>query len=206
MSAMEQAELVEGCRRGRRGAQRELYERYAERIYRLTLRLSGNEQDAADLTQDTFIRAFERFASFDGRSDVGTWLYRIATNEALQLFRRRRSEQRHRALLAQYRPALKDRPVEPDLPDVENALLRLPEVHRAVLVLKYQEGLSYDQIAEILQIAPGTVASRMNRARAELRALLGAQGAPAEEIHGNGHRTNGPAPPAGAADEGWESG
>ncbi len=169
---MDESELIEGCRRGDRGAQRELYEQYGERIHRLTLRMTRNAQDAFDLTQETFVRAFQRFSAFDGRSGVGTWLYRIATNEALQLFRKRGTEQRHLKVLADQRAAAANDSPDSAHQDVDDGLARLSEPHRAILVLKYQEGLSYEEIADVLEIAPGTVASRMNRARAELRAIL----------------------------------
>ncbi|MBU0640571.1 MAG: RNA polymerase sigma factor [Planctomycetes bacterium] len=189
---MEQAELIDACRRCDRDAQHELYERYGERIYRLTLRVAGNPHDAFDLTQETFIRAFQRISAFDGRSDVGTWLYRIATNEALQLFRRRGTEQRHLRVLAEQSARAGDTCPASDGPDVEGALARLSEPHRVILVLKYQEGLSYDEIAEVLEIAPGTVASRMNRARAELRAILADESAlPEEETAHQQHPTGG---------------
>jgi RNA polymerase sigma-70 factor (ECF subfamily) len=181
MVAMEQAELIDGCRRCDRDAQHELYERYGERIYRLTLRLAGNPHDAFDLTQETFIRAFQRISAFDGRSHVGTWLYRIATNEALQLFRRRGTEQRHLRVLAEQKAEAANLSSTVDSPDVDGALAQLSDPHRAILILKYQEGLSYEEIAEILEIAPGTVASRMNRARAELRAILADETSPPEE-------------------------
>lgn len=190
MRAMDEAELIEACRRCDRDAQHELYERYGERIYRLTLRLAGNSHDAFDLTQETFVRAFQRISAFDGRSDVGTWLYRIATNEALQLFRRRGTEQRHLRVLAEQRARAGDTCTASDGPEVDGALARLSEPHRVILILKYQEGLRYEEIAEVLEIAPGTVASRMNRARAELRAILTDESSlPAEETADQQHPT-----------------
>ena len=178
---MDEVDLIEGCSRGDRSAQHELYNRFGERIHRLTLRLTGNAQDAFDLTQDTFVRAFQRISSFDGRSGIGTWLYRIATNEALQLFRKWGTEQRHLKVLAEQRATATPKNQPTARQEVEDALARLSEPRRAILILKYQEGLSYDEIAEVLEIAPGTVASRMNRARAELRAILSGGPAPSEE-------------------------
>lgn len=169
---MDEAALIEGCRHGDREAQRRFYEQYVRQVYRLTLRISGSPQDAFDLTQETFVRAFQRFATFDGRAGVGTWLYRIATNEAFQLFRRRRTEQRHMRELA----GLKRDATEPgggsNRLEMEDALARLSDPERTILILKYQEGLSYEQIAEALECPPGTVASRLNRARAQLRKIL----------------------------------
>lgn len=187
---MDESELIDGCRRGDRDAQRRLYERYGERIHRLTLRLTRNAQDAFDLTQETFVRAFQRISAFDGRSDVGTWLYRIATNEALQLFRKRGTEQRHLRVLAEQRSVAANPGSATDSPDVDGALAQLSEPHRAILILKYQEDLSYDEISDVLEIAPGTVASRMNRARAELRAILADESSlPEEETAHQQHPT-----------------
>jgi RNA polymerase sigma-70 factor (ECF subfamily) len=186
---MDESALIQGCRRRDRKSQRELYERFVERIYRLTLRLSGNPQDAADLTQETFVRAFERIGRFEGRSGVGTWLYRIATNEALQLFRARQRQDRHLRRLSQERPIAEEPDGAGARQDVEQALGRLSDPHRAILLLKYQEGLSYDEIAEVLEVSPGTVASRLNRARAELRTLLHAETEPVEETGKLSHPT-----------------
>ncbi len=185
---MDEAELIDGCRRGDRAAQHELYNQFGERIHRLMLRLTGNTQDAFDLTQETFVRAFQRISAFDGQSGIGTWLYRVATNEALQLFRSRRTEQRHLQALAEQKVAAGDG-CESARQDVEDALTGLSESHRVILILKYQEGLSYDEIADVLEIAPGTVASRMNRARAELRAILTGESTASEETAAHPHPT-----------------
>ena len=92
---MTERELVELCRRGDRQAQRALYDQTAEAIYRLALRMTRNADDAFDVAQDTYVRAFTRIEQFDGRSSLATWLHRIAVNEALQLLRRRKNEQHH---------------------------------------------------------------------------------------------------------------
>jgi len=168
---MSEAELIAACRRGDREAQRALYKQHVQRTYRLMLRLTGNAEDALDLTQDVFVRALQAIATFNGRSTLGTWLYRIALNQALQLLRRRRTEQRHLRQVA----AVADPPggeAGSHTPDIDGALARLSDEHRAILLLRYQEGLRYDEIAQALDCPPGTVASRLNRARAELRLLL----------------------------------
>lgn len=168
---------------------RAMYDAHAPRLYRLALRLTGNEADAADVVQETFVRAFERLETFGGRADVGTWLYRIATNESLQLLRRRRRQRVH---LARWW-SLRDRAAGGDgmgaRLDVEAALQRLDGPSRAVLLLRYQEGLDYRQIAEVLGCRVGTVASRLNRARERLRALLGVDEAQEEEDQAGGHLT-----------------
>jgi RNA polymerase sigma-70 factor (ECF subfamily) len=187
---MEEAELIAGCRRGDRSAQRAVYERHADRVYRIALRLTRNEQDAFDVAQETFVRAFERIDSFDGRSRMGTWLYRIATNEALQLFRKRDTERRHLRVVSEQQEDATRPESEAARQEVDDALEHLSEEHRAILILRYQEALRYDEIADVLEIAPGTVASRLNRARAELRRLLGNPGTEREEDAPHPHPTD----------------
>jgi RNA polymerase sigma-70 factor (ECF subfamily) len=170
---VDESGLIQGCRRRERGAQRALYERHGDRVYRLALRLTGDEQDAFDVAQATFVRAFEQIDAFDGRAQLGTWLYRIATNEALQLFRRRKTERRHLRIVGAQQERATRPEVEAARLEIDDALARLSAEHRAILVLRYQAGLSYEEIAEVLCVASGTVASRLNRARAELRKLLG---------------------------------
>lgn len=169
---MSEAALLEGCRRGERAAQKELYELHVERIYRLALRMTGDADNAFDVVQETFIRAFAGVGSFDGRSSLGTWLYRIATNEALSFFRRNAVRERHLRVVAEQRDEPADRQGGSIDDDVSDALSKLSDYDRAVLLLKYQENLSYDEIAATLDCAPGTVASRLNRARARLRKTL----------------------------------
>jgi len=186
---MTEQEIVERCRRGDRRAQRALYDLGADRVYRLALRMTRNADDALDVAQDTFLRAFTRIGQFRGQAGLTTWLYRIAVNEALQLLRRRKEQARK----------LRQVPVETEQPpetsatsrrlDVETALDRLTDNDRAILLLRYQEGLDYREIAEALECEPGTVASRLNRARGRLRALLTANEGPKEETGPAEHQT-----------------
>jgi RNA polymerase sigma-70 factor (ECF subfamily) len=169
---VDEAEVIERCRRGEPDARRELYEQYSERIYRLALRTMRNADDAFDVTQDAFVRAFAGIESFDGRSGLGTWLYRIAVNEALQRLRRRRIEQKHLKLLEREAQSHQPRNSDVDGPDLEAALAELSDQARTILLLKYQEGLDYARIAQALGCAAGTVASRLSRARDQLRQLL----------------------------------
>jgi len=169
---MTEQELIAGCQRGERDAQRALYERTSERIYRLLLRMTRCPAAAEDLAQETYLKAFAAIATFEGRSSLDAWLYRIALNEALQAARRRPTlllDPEHAAR----RPAKADDAQAAALRlDLESALAKLEPMDRAVLLLRHQEGLDYRAIAEVTQVAMGTVASRLNRARARLRALL----------------------------------
>lgn len=162
--------IVAGCLTGDQVARRQLYEQYHRRIYRLAYRFVGR-QEAADLTQQVFLRVFGGLRSFRAGAAFSTWLYRVAVNECLRHLRSRT-----------YRPAqLVREPLDAaDPPDkrieqaelLEWALARLDERLRAVFLLRELEGLSYDQIAAVLEIPPGTVASQLSRARKELRAVL----------------------------------
>lgn len=196
---MIELELVEKCRRGERSAQHEIYKLTVERLYRLVLRITGNHEDTNEVVQEAYIQAFTRITQFDGRSSFETWLHRVTINQALQNRRRRTLRDRTAASLN----GRNSRPPEP-LPDqrldIEDALARLPEADRALLILRYQEGLDYAAIADITGSPPGTVASRLNRARERVRELLkGSYGTPEEnsrDVHPMGRSDHGAAWPA----------
>lgn len=157
------------CLAGDRAAQRELYERHRRRVFHLVIRLVGLP-DAADVCQQVFLQVFRRLSSFRGEASFSTWLYRITVNECLQ-FRRRR------VVVTQSLPdeveavASAENSLEQgDLLDW--AFRQIDEPLKQVFLLREAEGLSYGEIASVLGIPAGTVASQLNRARAELRAIL----------------------------------
>ena len=162
------AKLVAAAREGDRDALRGLYEECHSVIYRLLVRMVGS-QDAADVTQIAFLQAFRRLEQFSGKSSFQTWLYRIAVNEALQHLRR---SGRHVVQPLTNEPAERvgghaKRIEQKEL--LERALAMIdPEIRTAFLLREVDE-LSYDEIAEATGIPPGTVGSRLNRARKELR-------------------------------------
>ena len=169
---MDESGLIERCRAEDREAQRQVFAKTSVRIYRLLLRMTGNPDDAEDLTQETYVKGFRSFEQFDGRSAVASWFYRIAVNEALQ-FRRRQGTGRLR--LQQIAPTQpgEAEPTDADLRiDLEGALAELPSDERALLLLRYQEEMDYRRISALLDCAEGTVASRLNRAREKLRGIL----------------------------------
>ena len=130
------------------------------------------QDDAFDLAQETYLRGFTQIDQFDGRSSVATWLYRIAVNEALQFLRRTKTMRiKLQELAAQRSSGCGDEEAGARL-DVEAALKALSETDRAVLLLRYQEGLDYRAIADVVGCAEGTVASRLNRARERMRGVL----------------------------------
>lgn len=166
--------MIQGCRRGERKAQQELYMRTSDRIHGLLLRMTRDPDEAADLLQDTYIRVFERIDQFQGASSLSTWVYRIAVNEARQHFRRR--QRQARILRTEVAPPPEADPGEQEAAaaraEVREAVQRLPEDERILIILKYFEGLDYAQIAEIIEKPAGTVASGLNRARRLLREVL----------------------------------
>jgi len=164
-------QLVDDCLAGDRCAMQQLYEQCSENVYGLMVRMVGR-QDADDLTQHVFLTMVRKLDQFNGQSKLETWLYRLATNEALQHLRR--SKRRSTAPLVS-EPATDDpdrlgASEESEL--LEAAMSRLEPELRAVLLLKAQQGFSYQEIAESVGIPEGTVGSRLNRARKELRQEL----------------------------------
>jgi len=186
---MHDAELIERCRQGDRRAQHELYTRTAPRIHRLLLRMTRNADDAAELTQQTYLLAFSRISQFHGRSALATWVYRIAVTEGLQWLRRNRQPATPRPSEFLDQSAASPAP-DADLKlDMEDAMARLDPVDRVMLLLRYAAGEDYRAIAEIVNCAEGTVASRLHRARQRLRAIYQPETPAREETTSPAHRT-----------------
>lgn len=162
--------LVE-CRAGDRNAQRSLYECCHSKVYRLMVRLVG-VQNAEDVTQQVFLQTFRKLHQFGGESRFETWLYRLATNEALQFLRKER-RWKFQAILVDPMSQKSDRHDGHDRRELlEQALQQLDPELRSVFVLKEVESLSYREIAQVMDIPEGTVGSRLNRARRELQQHL----------------------------------
>ena len=170
--------LVERCRTGDLGAFEELYRAHAGKLFSVACRLLGNPADAEDLLQEIFLSAHRKLDSFRGESALGTWLYRLATNQCLDYLRSRaaRTNQVTDALddeAGGYEPAgrtLADQTVTKM--DLERALARLPEGCRAAFVLHDVQGLEHREVADVLGIAEGTSKSQVHKARLRLRGLL----------------------------------
>lgn len=147
---------------------------HQDHIYNLAYRITGNHEDASDAAQDAFVRAFQALARFREDAAFSTWIYRIATNAALDLVRRRPAAPP--VELPEHHPA-------PDDPErdaarheigrrVQAALANVPTEFRAAVVLRDLQGLSYEDVARILKVPLGTVRSRISRGREALRAQL----------------------------------
>jgi len=164
--------LVDACRAGDRAAQEELYRLYRVRVFNLVARIGG-EQDADELSQEVFLKVFRGLAKFRGDAALGTWIYRLAVNAALtHVTRRPRERSLDESTWDEPAPAQPTR--DPRLRErIERALGALPAGYRAVLVLHDVEGLSHEEIAEILGCRVGTSKSQLHKARQKMRELLG---------------------------------
>jgi len=189
--SIDDATLVEKCRQGDSDAMERLIIKYQDRIYNVILRICANNDDAAELTQETFVKVIENIGKFQGRSSFYTWAFRIAVNLTLN-FRRRSNKLAVRSLEAQGKDSgeskkqlLKDFLKDDSASDpaglaqskelceiAVKALMRLDDAQRTVVVLRDIEGMNYAQIAGVLNIQLGTVRSRLSRARSNLRDIM----------------------------------
>ena len=151
-----------------------LYRHHVDRVYALCLRMVGNAGQARELTQDVFVRCWERIGSFRGESALGTWLHRVAINLVLEQQR----SQRRREARVEVRGDLEELPGAavaraPGLRlDLEAAIRTLPPKARQVFVLHDIEGYTHEEIATFTGSAPGTMRAHLHRARRQLREML----------------------------------
>ena len=183
-------ELIERVRQGDDGAFRALFDRHHHRAYAVAVGVVKNKQDALDIVQDAFIKVHRNLDRFQGSSSFYTWLYRIVMNLCIDHIRR---SKRGRSLDFDDAVGRDSKEVAGDgalLPQIlganprksvlraelreaiEKALAELPEYHRAVILLREMEGLSYEEISEILEVPKGTIMSRLFHARRKMQAAL----------------------------------
>lgn len=162
-----------------------LVDRYQDRIYSAVLNYVSNPEDAVDVVQDTFVKAYSKLRTFDSASAFYTWLYRIAVNSSIDFLRKRKSRPAdslddEKYSESGFEPVSKDPSTDPERVAVRaeqagalrKAIASLSDKLRSVVVLHDVEGLSQEEVAEILGVPVGTVKSRVSRARAELRSIL----------------------------------
>jgi RNA polymerase sigma-70 factor (ECF subfamily) len=180
---MTELQLIDAARGGDQDAFAELVRLYEKRVFALTMRMCKNADDAAEAAQEAFLAVWQGLKFFRGESSFSTWLYRLASNACVDLLRR---EGRHRAAAG---PSLNDEDLNIDVADhlptpqdaaeqkelrqqIEDGLAALSPEHRQVLILREMHQLSYDEIADTLELDIGTVKSRINRGRKQLRKIL----------------------------------
>lgn len=190
------AALVEALRREDAAAMEQLVERYADRVYRLTLRITGAREDAEEATQDALWTAGRKIHTFKGDAAFGSWLYRIAANAAYMKLRSRKAQAGEIALddvlpvldadghhfqpMDDWSRRVDERALQGELRQVlDSAIAELPPDYRTVVVLHDIEGLSNPDIAEMLGLSLPAVKSRIHRSRLFLRKRLGEYLAPA---------------------------
>ena len=182
---MTEQDLVTRAKAGDDEAFAKLIRNNEKRIYNLTLRMTGNPEDAMDLAQETFLNAWRGLKFFKGDSTFSTWVYRLASNACIDHLRRRKRRQD----ICVPMPVNEEDDSTPDIPDerfqpeqelerqelrsaVAQGLEQLSLEHRQVLVMREINGLSYQEIGDILDLEAGTVKSRIARARNSLRKIL----------------------------------
>lgn len=188
---LEQADnsLVEQAKQGDQKAFAQLIEQNQKRIYSLAFRMTGNHEDALDVSQEAFLKAWKALPNFKEESSFSTWLYRLASNCAIDLIRKHKRQQES-SLTTDFQD---QESAELQVPDerycpqlalaqkelsttIQEGLLLLPEHHRQVLVMREISGMSYQEISTTLDLDLGTVKSRIARGRANLRAFFQKKG------------------------------
>ena len=178
--------LLERSKAGDIAAFEMLVEAYQKKIFNLAYRITGNYDDAGDLAQEALIRIFKSIANFKEQSTFSTWVYRITTNVCLDDIRKKKNrrvlsldEEIHVEDGEMKRQIMSDDPLPDEIAEreelrsiVSSAIDSLPEEQRLVISLRDIQGLTYDEIAEVLDCPSGTVKSRINRARQALKNVL----------------------------------
>lgn len=183
------AELIAQFLAGSEEAFNRLVLRHQRRAYNIAYRFLSQHEDALEVAQDAFVRAYRSLRRFKGKSSFKTWLYKIILNLARNRYRRKVSRGEHRKVSLDNPKRYDDSEAVREIEDeklsptreldgreiqeqIQRGLMRLAAEHRQVIVLRHIEGLSYEEMTQVLQCAEGTVKSRLHRARLELRDVL----------------------------------
>jgi RNA polymerase sigma-70 factor (ECF subfamily) len=169
--------LIGSFKSGDLSAFEKLVCKYQDKIYNLCRYILRNELDAQDAAQDVFLKAYKSLNRFNPKASFYTWLYRIAVNTCLDYKRKSRLERFKKGSAIEDRPSAEPSPERlyesiENVQTIQAAFQKLPENLRFPIILKEIESLSYEEIAQVLHIAVGTVKSRISRARDEMRRLL----------------------------------
>lgn len=171
---VDEGTLIAASRRGDLGAYDRLVGAHQDRVYQVAYRVTGNPEDAWDAAQEAFVKAFRSLRTFRGAAAFATWLHRIAVNAALDIVRRRPPTSDALDAAVAMPAESVDRAVEQREIQrrIHGAIAGLPPDQRVAVVLRDVQGLSYGEIAAVLQVPVGTVRSRLSRAREALRRAL----------------------------------
>ena len=183
MTDLKEKDLIRKAKQGDMQAFEELILKHEKIVYNVALRMMNHSEDARDISQEVFLKAYRSLANFDERSQFSTWLYRITHNTCIDEMRKRKGKQSYslEAELENEEGSMQrqiayegDTPEESLLreeqkSEILRALDTLSEEHKAAIILRDVKGLSYEEIAEILELSLGTVKSRISRARNHLK-------------------------------------
>ncbi|EGD46058.1 RNA polymerase, sigma-24 subunit, ECF subfamily [Ruminiclostridium papyrosolvens DSM 2782] len=185
MEKINENNLLQKARNGDVGAFEELTTEYYSKVYSICYRMLNNTEDAYEQAQETFIKAFKYIKDFKGNCAISTWLYRIATNVCLDFIRKHKNKkvisieqntfedlQLKDSLVSENPGPEKVAETNAQKQAIKEAMDKMNEKNRLVIILRDFMGLSYDEISDTMKVPVGTVKSRINRARNELRELL----------------------------------
>ena len=170
-----ESKLIALCLRGDRQAQHTLYRRSCDAMYNVCYRMLGNEPEAEDILQESFIDIFHRLDSFRGESSLGAWIKRIVVNHCLNAFKKRKLKFEEMTAQASEIPQeekVDDEGIDYEVARVKQAIMKLPDGYRQVLTLYLIEGYDHAEIATILGIQETGSKSQYSRAKAKLRDIL----------------------------------
>ncbi len=173
----DQEKIIARARRGDADAFEQLVVAYRDQVFRLALRMCGSEADADEVAQEAFLSAWKALPNFRGESQFSTWLYQLTTHAAIDLMRREKRQIAAADITevsaADPAPSPQQQAEQSEQREiVRDAILQLAPEQREVVVLRFMEELSYEEIGAVLKLPSGTVKSRLNRAKAQLKEIL----------------------------------
>ncbi len=177
----DQEKIIARARRGDADAFEQLVAAYRDQVFRLALRMCGSEADADEVAQEAFLSAWKALPNFRGESQFSTWLYQLTTHAAIDLMRREKRQIAAADITevsaADPAPSPQQQAEQSEQREiVRDAILQLAPEQREVVVLRFMEELSYEEIGAVLKLPSGTVKSRLNRAKAQLKEILSKSG------------------------------
>ena len=177
----DQENIIARARRGDADAFEQLVVAYRDQVFRLALRMCGNEADADEVAQEAFLSAWKALPNFRGDSRFSTWLYQLTSHAAIDLMRRKKRQIAAEDITEVSAPDPAPGPQQQAEQSetrqaVRDAMAQLSPEYRQIVVLRFLQELSYEEIGAVLKLPPGTVKSRLNRAKSQLKDILSKRG------------------------------